>query len=234
MHETSAGETGTVIARAADWLEEKLCAALEADGQRRVVLAVPGGRSVTQVLGLLFRADLDWMRVRIALTDERHLPHGDPDRNDRLIEELYATARRDEPGERLLRPPFHAGNPERAAAEYTEMLQNSGGRLSVVLLGAGEDGHIASLFPGRRELGMIEPVFAAVRGAPKPPPERITMLPPLITGADHSCLLFLGAGKAGAYRAFADPKVATTACPAKLLLAMPSLHVAVDDDAGGG
>jgi 6-phosphogluconolactonase len=69
----------------------------------------------------------------------------------------------------------------------------------VLLLGIGPDGHVASLFPGLPALYDERPVVA-VRGAPKPPPTRLTLTLPAIQCAREVWVLAAGADKAGAIR----------------------------------
>jgi 6-phosphogluconolactonase len=69
----------------------------------------------------------------------------------------------------------------------------------VLLLGIGPDGHVASLFPGLPALYDERPVVA-VRGAPKPPPLRLSLTLPAIQCAREVWVLAEGAGKAGAIR----------------------------------
>lgn len=96
----------------------------------------------------------------------------------------------------------------------SEKLEALGG-FDVVVLSAGEDGHIASLFPGREELHATVPGYVLVENAPKPPPERVTVTPPLLQADAH--LFFVGRGKKTAYDRYLDPSVNVEDCPAKLL-----------------
>jgi 6-phosphogluconolactonase len=67
----------------------------------------------------------------------------------------------------------------------------------VLLLGVGEDGHVASVFPENPVVYETRPV-SAVRGSPKPPPNRITLTLPTINAAEEVWLIASGAGKAAA------------------------------------
>jgi 6-phosphogluconolactonase len=73
--------------------------------------------------------------------------------------------------------------------------------LDLVLLGLGEDGHIASLFPGEPEpLKARESVYRAVKNSPKPPPDRVTLGYPAIVAAKQVWVLVSGTGKEQALR----------------------------------
>src|SRR5258705_12346945 len=97
--------------------------------------------------------------------------------------------------------------PEGAAARYASWLaaattpQDHGPvpAFDVLLLGIGPEGHVASLFPGMPALYDERPVVAA-RGAPKPPPPRLTPTLPAIRRGREAWIPAAGPGKAGAVR----------------------------------
>ena len=98
-------------------------------------------------------------------------------------------------------------DPEAAAARYAAWLAGPPGRRitgrcrrsTSLMLGIGPDGHVASLFPGLPALYDERPVVA-VRGAPKPPPTRLTLTLPAIQAAREVWVLAAGEEKAGAVR----------------------------------
>ena len=101
-------------------------------------------------------------------------------------------------------------DPETAAREYEDMLRAFAGRLGepryahdLLLLGLGEDGHTASLFPGSPALDETTREVLPVIG-PKPPPQRLSMTFPLINAAHHVLFLVPQADK----RAIAEAAVA--------------------------
>ena len=129
--------------------------------------------------------------------------------------------------------------PEAAARAYETLLRaqvapaEEGGlpALDVALVGLGEDGHTASLFPGFPEVDDDSGALCLpVRDAPKPPPERVTLSLPVLCAARCCLLLVTGAGKASALAsvlAGPDPRV-----PASLL-ASERLLVVADTAAAG-
>jgi 6-phosphogluconolactonase len=174
------------VARAAAETVRSLLAA----GARTLVLA--GGTTPAACYRELAGMELAWGRVTVLFGDERCVPPDDPESNYRMAREALL--------ERVHPASIHrmAGElgPDEAAAAYDAIV---GGLqpLDVVLLGVGEDGHTASLFPGHPALeaaGWATPV----RGAPKPPPERVSLTLPAIRGAGTVLVLATGAGKADA------------------------------------
>ena len=159
-------------------------------GSRTLVLA--GGNTPKRCYELLADAGVEWGRVTVLFGDERCVPPDDPDSNYRLARESLLA--RVAPAS-VHRIPGELG-PEVAAAEYNRIV-GSLAPLDVVVLGAGEDGHTASLFPGHPELE-AKGWAVAVRNAPKPPPDRVSLTLAALQGARHVIVLATGAGKAGA------------------------------------
>ncbi|WDZ84211.1 6-phosphogluconolactonase [Micromonospora cathayae] len=179
-------------------------------GQASVVLT--GGRiaaAVYRALAALPARDaVDWSRVDVWWGDERFLPAGDPDRNETQARSALLDLLPLDPA-RVHPMPASDGpdgdDPEAAAARYAGELAAAGPgdaalpRFDVLLLGVGEDGHVASVFPGQPVQHDTRPV-AAVREAPKPPPVRITLTLPTISTAEEVWLVASGADKATAVR----------------------------------
>lgn len=203
-----------VPAAVAEALYEHLDAAAARHGQ--ATLAIPGGRSPGAVLTQLARMCTPFVRQRLHLLwlDERAVPVGHPERND-----AATLAAWDAGGPRPARihaMPAEAADLAVAADAYARTLREAtGGRqLDACLIGVGEDGHLASLFPRHRGLSELSECFA-VEDAPKPPPRRLTLSLPAINGAGLRLVLCLGTAKAWCwdrYRAGPDPS-----CPASLL-----------------
>ena len=131
--------------------------------------------------------------------DERCVPPDDPDSNYQLVaESLLESA--DIPPARVHR--VHGEDPPAlAAAAYAEELvadvpANEAGipALDLAVLGLGEDGHTASLFPGDPALEVTDALAVAVV-AVKPPPNRITLTLPVFRAARELLILATGAGK---------------------------------------
>ena len=173
----------------------------------RFSLALAGGstpRHLYELLATEFRNQIRWDRVHFFFSDERYVPVDHPDSNYRMVREALLD-RIDVPAANVHLPRIDPTNPDEAATRYEKDLQDYFGSreplLDWVLLGLGEDGHIASLFPHSAALGETERWVIAVRDSPKPPPLRLTMTLPFINGASQVHFLVSGDGKASALQA---------------------------------
>jgi 6-phosphogluconolactonase len=189
----------------------KLVDAQAASGSASIVLT--GGRIGTGVLREIrdnpARDAVDWRRVDGWWGDERFVPADSPDRNDRQAWEALLDAVPLDPARVHPFPADEgefAADPERAAERYAAELaaaarpEDHGDvpRFDVLMLGVGEDGHIASIFPESPATYEDERTVVAVRGAPKPPPTRLTLTFPAINAANEVWLIVAGEEKATA------------------------------------
>jgi 6-phosphogluconolactonase len=201
-------------------------------------LNLSGGSTPKVLYSLLatevYRRKFDWTRVHIFFGDERFVPQDHPDSNYRMARETL-----------LSHVPIPEGNvhpvdtaaatPEEAARAYESDLKRHYGKetldlarplFSLTLLGLGEDGHTASLFPGTAALDERQKWVTAVIGA-KPEP-RITMTYPAL--ASSQCVVFLVAG-AGKTAMLTRLLARDPALPASHVEPVGSLYVFCDDAA---
>ena len=202
-------ESKVLAQAAAARLIVRLADAQAARGEATVVLT--GGGIAAEVYAAVrdspARDAVDWSRVDFWWGDERFLPAGHPDRNETqaraaLLDALPVGGARIHP-----MPPSDGPDgedAEAAAARYAQMLAAAAGpghaplpHFDVLLLGVGEDGHVASVFPEHPVAYETRPV-SAVRGSPKPPPVRITLTLPALNTAEEAWLIAAGAAKASA------------------------------------
>ena len=158
-------------------------AAINSKGSFHIVLA--GGTTPKHVYKLLAKAQSDWQHWHIYLGDERCLAADDPERNSVMaVECLLQQLPIPETQTHFI--PSELG-PEKAAAAYQEVVSEVE-EFDMVLLGIGEDGHTASLFPGHThdQQQLVHPVF----NAPKPPPERVSLSSACLSN-NASLLIFI-------------------------------------------
>jgi 6-phosphogluconolactonase len=205
-------DAGVLAKAVAARLVTRLVDAQAAAGRASLVLTGGGiGTAVLAELGLAPARDaVDWRRLDIWWGDERFLPSGHPERNEAGAQQALLRHLDMDPA-RVHRMPGSDGpdgdDPEAAAARYAAELRAATRpedhgpvpAFDVLLLGLGPEGHVASLFPGLPALYDDRPVVA-VRGAPKPPPTRLTLTLPAIQCAREVWVIAAGAEKAGAVR----------------------------------
>ncbi|WP_435626742.1 6-phosphogluconolactonase [Candidatus Ferrigenium straubiae] len=176
-------------AAAAQRIAETAAQAIAARGVFHLVLA--GGETPRRCYEKLRHLAIDWAHVQLYIGDERCLPKGDAQRNDTMIR-VTLLEHISIPQTNIHFIPSELGA-QAAAAAYAAMLEQVA-TLDMVLLGMGEDGHTASLFPGNpatESAATAVPVF----NSPKPPPERVSLGIGALNAARHKIFLVAGAGK---------------------------------------
>lgn len=164
--------------------------AIERRGRFLIVLA--GGNTPRDVYRMLRGADADWSRWQVYFGDERCLPADDAERNSAMVADAWLD-HVSIPRDQLHAIPAELGAGA-AALAYAETLRGVGD-FDLVLLGLGEDGHTASLFPGRDwGIAADAPDALAVFDAPKPPPQRVSLSATRLSRTRG--VLFLVAGEA--------------------------------------
>ncbi len=166
---------------------------------------------------------IDWPRVHLFWGDERCVPADHPESNYQMARQTlldYVPI----PARNLHRIPAEVGA-EAAAAAYEETLRTFFGVESwplfdLMLLGLGEDGHTASLFPGSPALLEKDHWTAAVEHHTPPPPlvDRVSLTLPVINAARQAVFLVSGAGKAEILARVLHPLGAEDLC-------LPAQHV---------
>jgi 6-phosphogluconolactonase len=180
------------------------------------VIALCGGRSV---VGLLKAFNGKLSSSEIFIVDERVVPITSLDSNFKLVSEALAES----VDEKRLHPFLNED-----ISGYKTELDRFGGKFDVVVLGVGEDGHIAALFPGHPKLRDESEGFVILTDSPKPPPVRMTASRKLVERSNLAVLLFIGEAKREAYERFIDPEMTVEDCPAKIALSCKECLVVTD------
>jgi len=166
----------------------------------RFVVALSGGSTPGPTYELLasepFASRVDWPRVHVVWGDERSVPPDHPDSNYRMASETLLD-HVPIPRENVHRIKGEL-EPEEAATRYWSELAGvlgEGGRIDLVVLGLGTDGHTASLFPGTTALEERDLAVVAVYSE-RLATWRVTLTPSIINAAREVIFLVAGAGKA--------------------------------------
>jgi 6-phosphogluconolactonase len=183
---------------------------------RSFSVALSGGttpRTLYHLLSTRFRDQIPWTNVHVFWGDERYVPLADPQSNYRMAREALLDMVPC-PAENVHQMPTELPNPDVAAREYEKTLGSYFSKdwphFDLVLLGLGEDGHTASLFPGSPALNETKRWVVAVK-APAKPPLRLTLTLPALTQAANIYFLVTGSNKAQALHhvltGSPDPKI---------------------------
>lgn len=211
MNQVVVHDSGEVlVAATAARLITNLVDAQSRHGTASVVLT--GGRTGIGVLEQVrvspARDAVRWSAVDVFWGDERFLPEGDPERNETQARQALLDHVDIDPAR--VHPMAPAGgkfgdDADEAAAHYAEVLATMAEAATdvpvptfdVLLLGVGEEGHTASLFPDTPYVRESERMVVGVHDCPKPPPTRISLTLPAIRAASEVWLMTTGEAKAG-------------------------------------
>lgn len=209
-------DAGAFADVAAHWIAGRVEEVIRTTGRCSVALA--GGSTPRPVYALLasppYADRIDWSAVDIFFSDERCVPPDDKASNYRMAWTALLAKVPLEP-DSIHR--MQGELPDRAAAArgYAELLP---ARLDLLVLGVGNDGHTASLFPGS-PLIQERSLRVAVAESPKAPPLRLTITPPVIESARHAVVLVRGKSKSDVVRRALLGAVDPIACPVQLAAA---------------
>ncbi|MDR9423822.1 MAG: 6-phosphogluconolactonase [Marinobacter sp.] len=160
-------------------------------------LVVSGGSTPVPFFDHLSRAELDWSRVTVLLADERWVPENDPASNARLVRTHLLQNRAQGAG--FLPLKTAASDPQQALPHIERRLAELELPLDVLVLGMGNDGHTASLFPDAPELPLALKPCRGQRAALMTPPSQIhtrfTLTLPVLQSARFIALHLKGADK---------------------------------------
>lgn len=217
VHEEDAGMIGK---RAAQMILGKAREIAGAKG--KAIIALPGGRSIAGIIEEFNNSEDDiWKKIHVFMVDERLVPIEDPESNFKLLLDSFAQNLIDKgilPKENLHPFVMDSNKEDFGTKDYYSELERHGGKYDIVLLSAGEDGHIGGLYPNHSILSKRGLAYIAMDDSPKPPKERMTSSVELVASASYAVLLFIGDAKSEALEAFNNPKIGILDCPAKLVL----------------
>jgi 6-phosphogluconolactonase len=207
-----------IISTAEELLLEKVYAAI---AQRdRCTLVLAGGSTPKPLYEAMSHQDLPWDKIHIFWGDERYVPPTHDDSNEKMARDAWLN-RVEIPAENIHPMPTGADNPAADAQTYNQTLQSFFGlaagafpRFDVVLLGMGDDGHTASLFPHTEALRVVDRLVTVGNKDGQP---RLTLTAPTINHARCTMFLVAGANKQPALAQIFDPAGDASAYPSRLI-----------------
>ncbi len=225
---------------AADEITARIAEGLAARPTFSLVLAGGGTPQKTyEQLVARHAGDVAWNRVHVFFGDERCVPPDDAQSNYAMAKTALLS-RVAIPNANVHRMRAEVAPPTRAADEHERELRAFFGAgaswptFDLVLLGVGEDGHTASLFPGHEALAERSRWVVAVRTEAKPPPWRLSLTLPALCAARDAMFLATGAGKRPIVSAIRDGAPAAASFPSAMVRPTGRLEWFVDEAAAGG
>ena len=212
-------DSAALAQAAADLFARVTTEAVAARG--RAAVALSGGstpRQMGEVLVSTHRDQVPWNRLEVFWGDERWVPESSPESNAGVAKRTFLD-HVPIPPERVHPFPTAGLEPAEAAAAYEETIRSvlgSSPRFDLVLLGMGDDGHTASLFPGTAALGE-RTALAVANHVPKLDATRLTLTVPVLNAGRDVVFLVGGAGKAATLAAVLEGPDRPEELPAQLI-----------------
>ena len=199
----------------------------------RAKISLCGGSTPKAAYSLLGKKNIDWMNVDLFLGDERWVDNKSQDSNCFLLNNSLFKE-----GNPSLEASFFAvstvelSSPDESADDYETILKNNLAgdppKFDLILLGLGDDGHTASLFPGSDALFERDRLVTFGEGKGH---KRITFTSKLLSAAHNVVFLISGSAKQTALKRLLDPSESWERTPAKLVAPNSEIIVLADKDA---
>jgi 6-phosphogluconolactonase len=223
-------DLSALIERALALVVAKIGAAIAAEG--RCTLALSGGSTPKPLYAALAQQDLPWDKLYIFWGDERYVPVDHPDSNAGMAKAVWLDQVPIPPAQIFI-VPTQLEDPEVAAATYEQSLKSAFPqavpRLDLILLGMGDDGHTASLFPHTPALQVRDRLIAVGQKDDQP---RITFTVPMINQGKTVMFITAGANKQAALQQVFASQGDANAYPSRLIQPAGELWWLLDQAAG--
>lgn len=221
-----------LISRSLTLVQEKIH---EAIAQREIcTIALSGGSTPKALYEAIAKQNLPWEKIHVFWGDERYVSPDHPDSNQKMARQAWLD-RVNIPSSNIHPMPTAAGNPKTDALQHQTELEEffalSVGEIpifDIVLLGMGDDGHTASLFPHTEALKVSDRLITVGNKDGQP---RLTFTAPLINHA--RCVIFIvsGANKQAALTQVFAPEADSFTYPARLIQPQGQLWWLLDESA---
>jgi 6-phosphogluconolactonase len=207
--------------------------------QSRASLALSGGNTPRDAYALLAQTGVDWTRVHVFWVDERAVPPTDDRSNYRWAKATLLDGAGIASG-LIHRMPADALDIDAAARDYDKALlagvdpaEDGVPAFDVVVLGVGDDGHTASLFPGEPTVDIVDRFTVAVPARPGRE-ARLTLTRPVIEHARNVFVLAVGAGKRAALERVWAPEGNVHETPSRIVRDCKGALTWIVDNAAAG
>ena len=200
----------------------------------RAQIALAGGQTPAPAYQRLGQEHLPWERVDVLLGDERWVPQDHPDSNAGMLRQTLLA---EPPGSRACFHPVPtdqatpAASAEAYAALLSQLCSGEPPVFDLMLLGLGDDGHTASLFPGTAAPAVRDRNVTIGEGKGLP---RVTLTAPVLSAARQVIVLVSGSGKRQALARLLDPDEPAERTPARLVQPRNPLLILTDAAAAEG
>ena len=226
-------DKAALVAAATDQVIELIRDAIATRG--RCSIALSGGSTPKPLYQALAQTNLPWNQLYIYWGDERYVPATHPDSNAKMTYEAWLNHVAI-PAENIVTVPTDTDAPQTSAEQYQQALATSFDTadtpiFDIILLGMGDDGHTASLFPHTAALNETERWVTVGQKADQP---RITLTTRVINQARHVMFLVAGANKQSALSQVFAPAADSATYPARLVAPVGELSWLLDADASVG
>ena len=228
-----ASDAESLARRASETIAARISLVL--DQRDRCQIALSGGSTPAKAYALLGHEHLPWDRVDVFLGDERWVAADDPSSNARMLRNTLLAAGPGASATFHAVPTVELPDADASAAAFAALLSRvcpgEPPVFDVMLLGLGDDGHTASLFPGTDAPGVRDRWATVGRGKGL---DRITLTAPVLSAAREVMFLVSGAGKNEALRRLIDPNESPERTPARLVQPASDVLILADQDAAAG
>jgi 6-phosphogluconolactonase len=228
-----AGDSDSLARRASETIATQISQVL--DQRDRCRIALSGGSTPAKAYALLGQEHLPWERVDVVLGDERWVAADDESSNARMLRNTLFDGGPGASASFHAVPTVELSDADASAAAFADLVSRicpgEPPVFDLMLLGLGDDGHTASLFPGTEAPGVTDRWATVGRGKGL---DRITLTAPVLSAARQVIFLVGGSAKQEALRRLIDPLESAERTPARLVQPAIGVLILADQDASAG
>ncbi|MFW6311563.1 MAG: 6-phosphogluconolactonase [Nanoarchaeota archaeon] len=188
--------------------------------KEKVIMAIPGGRSVKDLFELFKFSNLPWEKIHIFWVDDRLVNNDSQESNYKLAYDSFIKflIENKKLPERNVHPfKLDESDEKKGIKDYESELKKFGNKFDISIFGVGEDGHIGALYPKHHSIFDENDFFIMMDDSPKLPKERMTGTKKLFRRSQYAFVLFIGKAKRDAYLGYLDKSKDIKDFPVKII-----------------